>query len=547
MNVVCNSFTLLLCQIFLSGTTCLGLLKAVQQHSNTQHENVQLQMVEDLISTTNQNKNFILIINNLNYDCSTFMCEKYSVDNLRINLHNRGEVYYYKKKVDDLFLEQEELRIRNAGSSQSDVILLKLESFTNKQIKLLDEIRMYNMKSFLIVIVDKDDVFIDLKNHILTSVIYNIYVIKKSSKSEVYLVFELCAFCKNGKNEFKFYNSWKQGKGFHSSFALLSSYKGEFFGATLRVGMRIAPPYAFVIGTTTKGTAVYGGQEYWFLMLLAKAMNFKVMIVEPTDGTGCYYSTVRKSMTGYCEMLYVKEVDIAGFPVAVRYINYHFLDPTAAYGVIYNRLISASPKVNATFSISIKPSLLIAVGILYLVFTCLSLLIEGVQETNQINRYVLIPIQIFAVLCLESTRYKFLSISRQMVLGLWIVFCFFVISNMFGEITSAVTVKKPNTKYINSLEDMKEQNVSWIRSPFFTLDYLLKIKLPEQAKHRKIMTEKAGLEFILKNSTRYAYIFPREGIDFFIRRHFWDGKGENPFYFCPPFIGDSPLVITVMQ
>ena len=158
---------------------------------------------------------------------------------------------------------------------------------------------------------------------------------------------------------------------------------------------------------------------------------------------------------------YIREVDIAVFPVAVMYNSYHFLDPTDAYGVIYNRLISASPKVDASISVSIKPSILIAVGILCLVFTCLSLLIEVVQSKNDINTYVLIPIQIFAVLCLESTRYKFLNISRQMVLGLWIVFCFFVISNMFGEITSAVAVKKPNTKYINSPEDMKEQNVSW--------------------------------------------------------------------------------------
>ena len=53
---------------------------------------------------------------------------------------------------------------------------------------------------------------------------------------------------------------------------------------------------------------------------------------------------------------------------------------------------------------------------------------------------------------------------------------------MFGEIISTATVEKSITNYIDSIEDVKTNNVSWIRPPYYNVDEILEKKLPDQRK-----------------------------------------------------------------
>ena len=54
-----------------------------------------------------------------------------------------------------------------------------------------------------------------------------------------------------------------------------SSFKGNFFGALLRVGVRMQPPSFYLVGVDAHGVKMYRGSEYNLLKTLAKSLNFK--------------------------------------------------------------------------------------------------------------------------------------------------------------------------------------------------------------------------------------------------------------------------------
>ena len=127
----------------------------------------------------------------------------------------------------------------NAGSSDRNVIILKLERFSADDIKNLKKIRGYNMKSFLVLFPANDEIFFKLKTYIIKTGLFNVYVIKKSANPQVYLLYEVCAFCAEGKNQLMFQKGWQQERGFITPFKLTSSFKNSFFGAQIEVGTLI--------------------------------------------------------------------------------------------------------------------------------------------------------------------------------------------------------------------------------------------------------------------------------------------------------------------
>ena len=156
-------------------------------------------------------------------------------------------------------------------------------------------------------------------------------------------------------------------------------------------------------------------------------------------------------------MLQKKDIHLAGFPVAITEWFYHNLDPSSIYNIFTQYLTE-----------------------------CLS----SIQNRKS---FVNLLFDTFSILCLEPVQYRNFNIRRMVITGVWMVNCFFIISTLFGEITSHAAVKKPLTNYINTAEDMKERNISWIVSPNYRLDEFLVKQLPEQAKYRKVMDVTEGL------------------------------------------------------
>ena len=407
---------------------------------------------------------------------------------------------------------------------------------------------MYDAKSWLILLINDEDTFMKVTSHVITREIFNIYLIKRSANPEIYLIYDVCAFCFQGKHQVRFINGWKQSGRLQGPFKFSSSFKGQFFGAHLKVGLTPSALFVKIPDKTRPGGFRLGGQDYWFLEALAKAMNFKIALRIPKDGISCYYDPRKQYLTGFCEMLYDREVDLAGFPTGFTSSLNYFLDPTGTYHMVQNRIISLTPEVEEATTFNVNATFLLAVLVLFVLISILSIIILRFYGMDTINDYVHIVFQTLSIVLLESVTYKNLRISAQIVIGVWLVGCFFIITNFFGDMISTAAVSNPKTKFINNLEDMKEGNISWIQSPLFQVDDLLIRKLPEQAKFKKYMGLVEGLFYMLKTGSKnYVYICPREAADAVIRRAIWNGKGTSPVYFSPPLLGDSPHLITVLQ
>ena len=385
--------------------------------------------------------------------------------------------------------------------------------------------------------------------------IFNIYLIRKSSDQSLHLIYKVCAFCKSGHHQLEYYGRWKLGESFSRVFQFTPSFNGHFNGADLKVGLIVQPPHVFVIGISDDGFPIYGGQDYWYLEYLAKSIGFNIVIVEPTDGTSCSLVDNNGShvlsrnrnlgvrFTGFCKLLMNEEVDIAGFPNRIDYL-YDFVEITGVYHVVHTSFVSSQPKKRLKTTLKLKSSLLTAVVLLYASFICMSLFTEAMQGNRNLNNYLRIILRDFAVLCLEVVRFRNLRGVNQLLMGMWLLTAFFVISNVFGEITSTSVTEEPTEPHINTIEDLKERNISWFYYSPYNFHQFIEVQLPDQANYSKETLPQDGLRYILENPSKYVYLAPKVTVDWAIRAYFWSGKGENPFHFSPPIAGQIPVYVT---
>ena len=540
-----SRYKLILFLVYWCIAQCSSSLNLIPQSEANGFNELDIEMVKELLTFSDPKKNPIFIISRVNVPlaCSGYGCEIYDLESLENHLIRRGQLHDPDfADPDEPYPSLEEIRVKNAGSRENDVFILKLTNFSPKEIKALNVIKEYNQKSYMIIFVEEKELFNKLKNQIssIHNHIFNIYLMKRVVDSEVYLVYEMCAFCNSGQHALKFSNRWEEGKGFGKKFQFFPSFKGQFQGADVKVGLRIAPPHTFPIANED-GSPIYGGQDYWLMEYIAKSANFTAIIVEPTDGNLCTKVKIDE-IGGACRMLRNKEVDLAGFPDSLTYWTHHFFEPIGIVHIVYNRLISARPQTKSKATIKLNSSILIAVAVAYISCVCISVLIAMFQRNRNRNGYVWIAFEVFAILCLETLRFRQWNGLQKMMMGIWLVCTFLIISNVFGELTSTSVADNSVDDYIDSIDDMKERNISWIWP--YGWPHPLVNALPEQKPYAKRIDAIRGLEQILQHPKEYVVYAPKEAVDSLIRSLFWNGVGQNPFYFSPPVIGDVPILVS---
>ena len=523
--------------------TCAWNFSEIDKNRKEDFSLTEVDLLEDISSETNGSKNFIFLSNALNIPCSKSPCERYRLVDLRSSLRNRGTILY--KGENDSYPHLKEYKYKNAGSSQKDVFIFKISSFNKKEAVILKDIREYNAQSYILVLTSNEESFTALGQYILADEIFNIYIGKGIKLQGIYLFYEVCAFCNSGKTQIRLYNSWTETKLFRRAFVFDSSFKHRFYGAQIKVGLKIRVPHMFPIGLSENKSVVWGGPDYWLLKYLSKSLNFQFTIKEPKSKRLCYSNNGRP--VGFCEMLDEKEVQLAGFPKAIDGLSYHHFDPTAIHYTTSTVLISANPATEDSVSLTFDSTTLTAVLVLYIATVFSMYLIECYSRNQRRRGLVNLLLDEFSILCFEGVQIRHMDLGSRIITGVWMVGCFFIISATFGEITSAAAVKKPLTNYINTMEDMLQRNISWIVPPTYELDGFLTKQLPEQARYKKVMDVTEGLKYVLENPSKYVYLFPEDAAIPRIRLYLWNGKGTNPFHFSPPLVGDVPWMFSVLQ
>ena len=380
-----------------------------------------------------------------------------------------------------------------------------------------------------------------MKNYVLQEEVFNIYITKESSNPLEYLLYEVCAYCNKGQHVVQLFNSLKFLHGFRNPFQYQSSFKGEFYGATLKIGSNIIFPAVFPIGITKQNKPIYAGSHYLLLETIAKSLNFKPVITAPADGRACWNATKEGQyfIVGYCQMLKEKMVELSGFadyqdPNGHSHIYFH---PSPVIYTIKTVIISARQEVIKEVlapTDSIGTALLMAVVASVLAISLCLWKIQNYMPVRRRDNLCGIIFQTITTLCLEPLTIRNMSNAKRIALGVWIICSYFVISLIFGEITSMTASPRFEGVTINSIEDMKVNNMSWISFPLYGYDGVFQKKLPQQAERSRRMFLHEGLKFVLDHPKEYVYIAAKEVVDPVIQMYFWDGEGKNPFHFSPP-------------
>ena len=448
--------------------------------------NKQVDFIHELILHNGDEKNSILVGDEFDVPCRFASCERYGRRNdLRKVLERRGELY---DETDDNYVYLQDLNSERkymAGSREKDVFFVTLASFSPGDKDLLTMIRKFSMKSYIVIVLETSEMFGTYKNYLLMKEMFNIYL--AVGNQDVYILYELCAYCDNGKHQIKFYNSWKFKRGFLNSKKFQSSFKGSFNGANINIGIKFGAPFAFPVGRSPKGNMVFGGSEFWLIETLASSLNFNLVLKESVNKTACLHrSKNRFEVIGFCKMLLNNEVQMGGFPTALPYNLNLFLEKTAIYYTDHVYLISATPTFEKKWNTmlpSIEPYILLLILISYILVSIIIWLTHISQDDAEELSDVFL--RAFAILCFESVRFRQLRVSKQLILGVWMICCTIVISLVISEITSVIAKPSISGKVINTLQDMEKHDVSWVTLPAYHVDIELQRHLPKQYPKRK--------------------------------------------------------------
>ena len=507
-------------------------------------------ILQDLVI---QGHNYIIIGSETSSACTNATCERYSLPNLRQRLTVRGDKRYHDnfKTVNSHTLPSAE-RIKNAGSSYDDVYIADIRSSMKNQVDTIRLMRELNMHSYILMLVHLEDDFGGLKKFILKEEIFNIYLFTESRNPEVYFLYENCAYCDTGKHLIKLVNIWELGRGFTHPLRYAPSFKGDFNNADLNIGLNIIPPTIFPVGRTPDNKIVYAGSEYFFLEALAKALKFTPVLIRPNDDLACMQvnSSGQYKLVGWCLLLQEKIVTFAGFPGFLDIRTEEIFHQTQPYYYVDSIIVSARQQIKNTGmapSKVLKSSLVLPI-LASLLGICVCLWVIQKLELGADDTFVGLMLEVIASLFLEALVLRNLNDPKRIILGVWMICAFLVISLVFGEITAMTTMPNTAGLTINTIEDMKKYDYSWVSMALYNYDAILKEKLPEQAKRsKKISSLEDALTFILDNPTEYVLIIPQEGVEPLIRIGFWDGKSENPFHFSPPIDGAKTNALSVFQ
>ena len=155
----------------------------------------------------------------------------------------------------------------------------------------------------------------------------------------------------------------------------------------------------------------------------------------------------------------------------------------------------------------VKPSILLLILLASILVTIL--LINKLSFNSYSDNVTDVIFQIASIVALEGLNCRNLSFYKQIVLGTWMISCFFLVYVVFGEMVSITAVPTMGDELINSVEDLKSRDSSWITSPYYTLDLSLVRQLPIQQKRRKLMGIAEGLQYVSSIGPHFGATFLR--------------------------------------
>ena len=173
---------------------------------------------------------------------------------------------------------------------------------------------------------------IDVKRVFAALATNNIYIFNPSSGTEeatTYSQYEVCQFCNQGVDVVMLTNTWRPGVGFKHTVRLDDSFKGNFYGATLKMGTLNLKPNIYVTGIDEEGNMIRDGIMYSNYVVLGAMLNVKWDFVHASISNQFKLTTTNNSAAGLLKDLVTGKVDIVGGGWTGLYRRYRHVDFSA--------------------------------------------------------------------------------------------------------------------------------------------------------------------------------------------------------------------------
>ena len=109
--------------------------------------------------------------------------------------------------------------------------------------------------------------------------VYNVYLFVFRQQDKAYKIFDICMFCKDGKDLVEHINTWREGSGFSKPVKLQPSFRGNYHGTPLKIGSFYLQPNIYVTSKHENGTEILDGAVYRFYMSIARNLNATLRIL----------------------------------------------------------------------------------------------------------------------------------------------------------------------------------------------------------------------------------------------------------------------------
>ena len=144
----------------------------------------------------------------------------------------------------------------------------------------------YTKKIMLVTFLDfqPEDFYLD---HLF----FDVFVMIPDINYQRFQMFEICRFCEKGADHILTANSWKYSQGFEYPLDLISSFRGNFYGTSLSMGLLMSYPNTYIIGNDSEGEPIYDGLFYRNYKILGQMLNVIWNITPPSDGNNWSFRT----------------------------------------------------------------------------------------------------------------------------------------------------------------------------------------------------------------------------------------------------------------
>ena len=388
--------------------------------------------------------------------------------------------------------------------------------------------RDLNPWSFLIIFVKTVTQETGIRNRMLKRPYYfETYIL--SSQTPGFAVFELCAYCNFGKNMINQINTWSSKRGYHSHFRLQSSFKGSFFGYTLRVGC-VPVGGAFNAHPQPDGTTTYSGREWDMFQVAGQKLNFSVEIVVPLDEAfgAKVIENGKERFTGVVGDVKAGRSDIGAGIITPTPLRREAIDNINIFNMDATRLLSIRPTSSPNWQSFIRCfSRDLWIGF-FVSLAAVTFAGWGIMRRESDESLFDSFLNMVSIFCWEDIPLIYKRHHNiRIVLGIWMVAC-----TVLGAAYAGALLSKILTPSLDRLpiEDLDESIAVWMTFRGTYLAHLFDHR-PEVAKRLvPKSSKKEMMEITMKNPLDHAILGIESLSKSMANRYFQDPWRGHPWY-----------------